>query len=193
MTTKTIASKSPAASSAAVTDEGGACRKAWRVVYTRVNYERRAADIIGRMGHEVYVPLQQEVHQWSDRRRMVSRVVIPMCIFVHTDTAATAAIERLSFVSHFLRIPGERRIAIVPDEQLDVFRFMVDNAERPVTMSPVSMEEGDRVRIVRGHLRGMTGYVDRRKDGKTRLVIVLDYLGCASVAVDASDIELIKR
>lgn len=192
MTTEGATSKSHSVSSAAVTDEGGACLKAWRVAYTRVNYERRAADVIARMGHETYVPVQREMHQWSDRRKMVSRVVIPMCVFVRTDAAGAAAIERLSFVSHFLRIPGERRIAIVPDEQLAVFRFMIENAERPVTMEPISVHTGDHVRLVRGHLRGMTGFVSRHKGGETRIAIVLDHLGCASVVVDADDLALIN-
>ena len=35
--------------------------------------------------YSTYRTVQQEVHQWSDRRKVVERVLLPMMIFVHVD------------------------------------------------------------------------------------------------------------
>ena len=46
----------------------------------------------------LFVPVQQQIHHWSDRRKMVDTVLLPMMVFVHVNPK-----ERMEVLSHFLR------------------------------------------------------------------------------------------
>ena len=50
------------------TGEGVACLKRWYVAHVRIHHEKKVAEYLGKMGIETFVPVQQEIHQWSDRR-----------------------------------------------------------------------------------------------------------------------------
>lgn len=176
-------------SSVNVTDDGRALSEGWYVAYTRVNYERRGAQYIGRLGHETYVATQKEWHQWSDRRKLVDRIVIPLVIFVRCTASDAERLERLSFISYFLRVPGSKGWATVPDDQIARLRFTLDNAPSAVLFTADTFKKGDAVRIRFGRLAGLTGNVAYSKDGSTSIAITLDYLGCATVKVEAEDLE----
>ena len=178
--------------SANVTDDSEACPKVWYVAYTRVNYERKAQEYLRKLGYEVYVPIQKEMRQWSDRRKVVSRIVIPMVIFIHTNDVNVRQVERLSFITQMLHAPGEKKRAVIPDCQIMQFRYMLEHADSPVRVDNAEVKTGQRVRVLKGKLKGFEGVVSRCKDGKTSVSIILDYLGYASVSIDQSDLEIIS-
>ncbi len=180
----------PKGTSAAVTDGRGALPKPWLVAYTRVNYERKAEAALKALGYEVYRPVQREWHRWSDRRKLVERVVIPMLLFVRTDPRGADAVVRLSFITHFLRVPGMARLAEVPDCQVSSFRFLLENAPSSVLLEPSDIKKGDKVKVRCGKLKGLVGYVRHSRDGGAKITITIDNLGCASVSVDIGDLML---
>ena len=59
-----------------------ACPKRWVAALVQMNCERKVAARLDKMGIENYVAIQKEEHQWSDRRKKIERVVIPMVVFV---------------------------------------------------------------------------------------------------------------
>ena len=184
--------KQAAGSSVNVADDREACPKVWYVAYTRVNYERKAQEYLCKLGYEVYVPVQKEVRQWSDRRKVMDRIVIPMAIFICTAESKVREVEHLSFITHLLRVPGQKKMAAIPDEQIVQFRYMLEHADSPVQLENVSVNVGSKVRVIKGKLKGLEGIVSRCKDGRTNVSIVLDYLGCASVSIEKSDLEIIN-
>ena len=56
--------------------------KRWLVAIVRICHEKKTGERLTKMGIENFLPIQQEVHQWSDRRKIVDRVLLPMMIFV---------------------------------------------------------------------------------------------------------------
>jgi hypothetical protein len=66
-----------------VTDDREACPKHRVEALVKVHSERSVSKKLQDMGIECWVPTQSEVHQWSDCKKKVERVVIPMIIFVH--------------------------------------------------------------------------------------------------------------
>ena len=56
--------------------------KRWLVAIVRIHHEKKTSERLTKMGVENFLPIQQEVHNWSDRRKVVDRVVLPMMIFV---------------------------------------------------------------------------------------------------------------
>ena len=50
------------------TGEGVAHSKRWYVALVRMHHEKKVAERLDKIGIENFVPVQQEIHQWSDRR-----------------------------------------------------------------------------------------------------------------------------
>lgn len=59
------------------------------------------------MGIENFLPIQQEVHKWSDRRKVVDRVLLPMMIFVHVDPQEQKEVLTLSAISRYMVLRGK--------------------------------------------------------------------------------------
>lgn len=55
-------------------------RRQWLVAYVQSCLEKKTAERLKAMGVEYYLPIQSEIRQWSDRRKRVDRLVIPMMI-----------------------------------------------------------------------------------------------------------------
>ena len=133
--------------------------------------------------------MQEEIHQWSDRKKKIYRILIPLVVFFRTDKAGATQVERQSFVYDLLKAPGETMPAIIPDEQIDRFKFMIGNCDSDITIEPTPITAGDEVIVVRGSLKGLQGRAKTSSDGKSKIYISLDVLGCASVEINPSDIE----
>ena len=52
--------------------------KRWLVAIVRICHEKKTGERLTKMGIENFLPIQQEVHQWSDRRKIVDRVLAPL-------------------------------------------------------------------------------------------------------------------
>ena len=95
-----------------------------------------SSDLLGKMGIENFVPVQQEVYQWSDRRKVVESVLLPMMVFVHVDPKERKEVLSFSTVSRYMVMRGESSPAVIPDEQMARFRFMLDYSDEAVYMKP---------------------------------------------------------
>ena len=50
--------------------------KRWLVAIVRICHEKKTSERLTKMGIENFLPIQQEVHQWSDRRKVVDLSLI---------------------------------------------------------------------------------------------------------------------
>lgn len=170
------------------TGNGVACSKRWYVAMVRMQHEKKVAEHLAKMGIESFIPVQQEVHQWSDRRKVVDVVLLPMMVFVHADPKERMAVLSLSTVSRFMVLRGESAPAVVPDEQMARFRFMLDYSEEAVCMSSSPLTRGERVRVIKGPLAGLVGEFVT-VEGKSKVAVRLDMLGYACVDMPVGYVE----
>lgn len=162
--------------------------KNWLAAYVRLYHEKKACERLRSMGIECYLPIQEEMHQWSDRRKKVERIVIPMIIFVRVSKEERTVPLSLSSVSRYMVLRGESTPAIIPDEQMETFRFMLDYSEAAVELCTSSFVAGEWVKVVKGPLAGLEGELVT-VGGKSKVVIRLDALGCAQVDVPIGFVE----
>ena len=139
------------------TGEGVACLKRWYVAHVRIHHEKKVAEYLGKMGIETFVPVQQEIHQWSDRRKLVETVLLPMMVFVHADPKERMAALTLATVSRYMVLRGEGKPAVIPDDQMARFRFMLDYSEEAICMNYSPLARGKKVRVIKGPLTGLVG------------------------------------
>lgn len=140
------------------------------------------------MGIECYLPVQSEIRQWSDRRKRVDRLVIPMMIFVHVTPQERPLPLSLQAVCRYMVLRGESTPAVIPDEQMDRFRFMLDYSPEAVEMCSAPLAPGDAVKVIKGPLAGLEGELIT-VNGKSKVAVRLDMLGCAHVDVPIGFVE----
>lgn len=154
--------------------------KKWLVAYVKMHHEKKVRDKLSVMGIENFLPVQTEVRQWSDRKKKVERILIPMMIFVHVDAEEQRKVIALPSVLRYLTLRGEHTPSAISEEQMNRFRFMLDNAEGSVAFNTSNLQPGEQVRVIKGPLAGLTGEL-LTVDGKSSIAIRIDQLGCAVV------------
>ena len=174
------------------TGEGVAHSKRWYVALVRMHHEKKVAERLDKMGIESFVPVQQEMHQWSDRRKKVEAVLLPMMVFVCVNPKERMEVLSFSTVSRYMVLRGESTPAVIPDEQMARFRFMLDYSEEAVCMSSSPLARGEKVRVIKGPLSGLLGELVN-VDGKSKIAVRLNMLGCACVDMPIGYVERIKE
>jgi transcription antitermination factor NusG len=164
--------------------------KRWLAAYVKMHHEKRVRDRLTAMGIENFLPVQEEVRQWSDRKKKVERVLIPMMIFVRVDTQEQRSVITHPSVLRYLTLRGEHTPTEIPAEQMERFRFMLDHSDSAVSFSAGDLQPGEKVRVIKGPLAGLEGELIT-VEGKSKIAIRIHQLGCAEVEINASMVEKI--
>ena len=175
------------------TNDGEAYPKRWVAVLVQMNCEKKVAAKLDKMGIANYVPVQQEEHQWSDRKKKIDRVVIPMVVFVRlAQEEEEDEFRKLSFILKFITYPGSKELATpIPDEQIEKLKFLLHNADAKVSIVE-NLKVGDKVRLVRGPMKGLEGELSYVEENKPIVAIRIDGLGYACVSIEKINLEKIK-
>ena len=189
MKTDVYSSESGSKSVVSVTTDRAAHPKRWIAALVQMCTEKKVGERLTKFGMENYVPTQTEIRQWSDRKKKVERVVIPMVVFVHTDEKTERSLRMHSFIRKILTYPGQTAAAVIPDGQIERLKFMLNQSDSPVEMMESNLQVGDKVQIVRGALKGMEGELCKCVPEKTMVAIRIDGLGYACVSVSVEDVE----
>lgn len=119
------------------TNDREAYPKFWIAALVQMNCERKSAEKLSKLGIQNYVPIQEEVHLWSDRRKKIIRVVIPMVVFVHVDKVERNIVRDLSFIYKLITYPGQSQPAVIPDSQISKLQFMVNHSKEEIDRKSV--------------------------------------------------------
>ena len=170
------------------TNDREAYPKRWIAVLVQVNCEKKTATRLGKVGYETYIPTQQEVHQWSDRKKKVDRLIMPMVVFVRATVREEEWLRDQSYIYKLLALPGsdedkKKFASPIPDYQIERLKFLLENAETEVTIVS-NFKVGDSVRVVSGPLKGLEGIVSEADEKSSVVGIQIDGLGYACVKID---------
>ena len=164
----------------------------WFVAFVHSCQERKLAERLEQQGVRCYVPVQKVKRKWSDRIKIVDKLLLPGVVFVRCDETARKTLFRKAYgICTFLmdRGSGDGKVAVVPQRQMNDFIRAVDslNGEGEIEFVNCRIEPGDMVRVKRGPLEGMIcECVEVQHNHK--LVIRLGLLGSALVSIDAGDV-----
>lgn len=171
----------------------------WYIAIVRNNTERSSCKKLCALGYEVFLPVQEEICFWKDgRKKKRNRILLPGLVFIYLTEKQRKEVVTLPYINKFMvnragTVDSNNRhpIAIVPHEQIEKLKFMIGNSDSNVKIEPLNLKIGDKVRVIRGNLRGLEGNVFLNSNGNTHIVITLDHLCCASVNIPLKDIVLI--
>ncbi len=162
--------------------------KRWLAAYVKMHHEKKVRDRLAQLGIEHFLPVQQEVRQWSDRKKKVERVLVPMMIFVHVNPEEQREVIEFPSVLRYLVLRGEHVPAEIPRDQMERFRFMVNYSDSPVQFESNNLQPGEKVRVIKGSLAGLEGELVT-VNGKSNIAIRIQQLGCATVEMNSSMVE----
>lgn len=187
-----------AAAPCGVDDAVGVPDAKWHIAIVNNRSEKTVARRLADLGVTAYLPTQQEVRLWKNgRRATVDRVMIPSKVFIRCTEPERRRLVALPFIFRFMTdraaaMPAgaaHRPFAIVPDHEISRLQFMLGASDRPVTFSE-RLVKGQLVKVLRGPFKGLTGQILRDPDSAhCRLYINIDFLGSASVEIDAIDVQ----
>ena len=160
----------------------------WLVVCVQSNREKKTYERLTALGFEAFLPLQEEIHRWSDRSKKVRRVVVPMVVFARLASTEYIQVLRLPSVNRFMVLRGESTPALIPDSQMERFRFMLDYSEEAICMNSAPLARGEKVRVVKGPLTGLVGELVM-VDGRSKIAVRLNMLGCACADMPVGYVE----
>ena len=165
------------------TNDRVAYPKRWFAALVQMNCEKKTGAKLDKLGIENYIPIQIETHQWSDRKRKIERVVIPMIVFVKISKEDEPIVRNYSFIHKFIKNPGSKDLATpIPEEQILKLKYLLENSNTKVFFTD-HLKIGDVVTIARGPLKGFKGVISIIDNRTQILAIRIDCLGYACVKI----------
>jgi len=165
-------------------------KKVWLALFVKIHHEQRISKRLTACGIENFVAIQQQHRQWSDRIKLVNHVVLPMVVFVCVTPVQRRQVLQIPFVIRYIVACGSHSPAVIPSEQMEKFKFMLDYSAEAVNILNIPIKQGEKVRIIKGPLVGMIGVVVTVKSEK-KVGICLDGLGYACVTIPSGYLEAI--
>ena len=166
-------------------------QKHWYIAYTRSCQEKKLVDRLAAIGVESFIATQKERRQWSDRIKIVDKIILQRHIFIHTDELRRTKLfnEVFGLVS-FMSEGGPFNPVIVPDKQINSFRAMLAQNDTKVDFHVGHIAPGDKVTITRGPFSGIEGEIVKVAE-KKKFIVRLEGLGAAIISI--KEIELEKK
>lgn len=144
------------------------------------------------LGVEFYLPIQRVRRNWSDRIKITERMVLPRLIFVHTTLDyRIELLNQIPSMLGYMTTKGAYTPVVVPDRQLDLFRFMVEHAEENVFIETGPLHPGDHVRVKEGPLEGLECNLVE-VDNRRCIAVCLGAIGNATLEISSEQLEKVK-
>lgn len=159
----------------------------WYAVYTRSRHEKAVDRSLRERGIESFLPAVDVLSQWKDRRKLVRKPLFPGYLFA---LASRPDVTGWRAIRGVVDIVGDGQGPVpVPEQQVLSVRRLV---EASIHADPWPyMKEGRTVRVTKGPLAGLDGFIVKRKR-IYRLVISVDLLGrsvAAEVNADCLEVD----
>ena len=165
----------------------------WYACYTRARHEKQVEAQLRQRGMESYLPLVQQMRQWSDRKKTVQFPLFPSYVFGRFRLADLHAVLTTPGVSTIVRANGYPT-PIPPGDLDNVKHFVAALADSGLEPDPRPfLSEGQWVRVMEGPFEGVEGIVVEAR-GRKRVLVGLAAIGQGlEIDIDTRLLKAIKR
>lgn len=168
----------------------------WYVAIVGNNTELSTAEKLAKLGYQTYVAAQDEIRVWKNgKRKKIKKVIVTSTVFILCTETQRRQIVTLPYVFRFMTNRAGssaeglcKPLAVIPPYQMQILRFMLGQSDIPVSITS-DYRPGQRVRVIRGTMKGIEGEIIALADGNTELNIRIDILGCAKMQINPIDVE----
>lgn len=156
----------------------------WYALVTRYRLEQKVAAHLRAKGVEIFLPLLNEVHHWSDRQKKISVPLFPGYVFVRISISPVSKMQVLHTEGAVRLVTFGSEPVPVPAKQIEDLRTLLSH-KVPCALHPF-LQVGQKVRIRGGCLDGLEGILAEKTKS---LIISLECIQ-RSVAVRVEGYEL---
>ena len=143
----------------------------WFVARTKHGAELGVRNRLSALGVENFVPTRRR--KASRGKREVEEPLLTCLVFLRATRSRALDLIHFSGVkADYLFDCATRQLMVVPDKQMEDFQRVLDLSILEGGLVDKPLAVGERVRVVRGVLRGVEGYVEELQ-GKTYVVVSL--------------------
>lgn len=159
-------------------DEADSMRRKWYVLHVKPRTEKKTADYLGRFSLWRYLPLYRKTVRRQRRKIVTELPLFPGYVFTRLNADERLTALRSNFIVRTIEVPFPRKMI----HQLRQIRRAERTGQELRTVERFT--EGDLVRIVRGHFRGIEGRI-KHDGGGTTVILNIEILGQAVALVIA--------
>jgi len=170
-------------------------KRFWFVAVVNNRSEKKSALSILKSGYSSFVPVRRERRWRSDgSAHTVERVLVAASVFVYCTEKERREIAKNPMVKRFMvdrtrgPVSGRHPVAVVPDEQMQVFRSLIEFSDTGIEVFPCMFESNEQIRIMNGSFSGVEGRIMSSEQDSVRIVVTLGTFGSAVVSVDKCNI-----
>jgi Transcription antiterminator len=156
--------------------------KKWYALYTKSRCEKKVRDQLLQQNFVVYLPLRNELRQWSDRKKMVEVPLISSYIFVELEPNRRIDVFNIPGLVAFVCDRGKP--AVIPEKEIANMRLAVES-KVDFELKKGVFNVGEMVRITSGPLTGVEGQIEQIRGGK-KFYITIANVGF-SLVLDLND------
>lgn len=149
--------------------------KKWFALYTKPRWEKKINSTLVKKGIESWCPLQKQVRQWSDRKKIVEEPVFKSYVFVRIAEPERIQVLQTDGVLNFVFYLGKP--AVIREEEINTIKSYLLQKDAVITVqSAESFEKDSRIRVNQGIFMDHEGTV-LRTTGKRKVYVRLQSLG----------------
>jgi len=158
----------------------------WMVVYTKPKREKKLAKYAAENNIHYYLPLQDSIRVYRDRKVTFTKPLFSGYIFVRCDYHQKQSLIITGHIVTFLKVQNET-------ELVQELQQIHSGKTRGADLMPAEyFEKGTKVLIVSGPFEGLTGVVKDQKNVKQVILKVKMLRQAVSVSVQSDQIEFIS-
>ncbi len=149
--------------------------KKWFALYTKPRWEKKISAVLVKKDVECWCPLQKQVRQWSDRKKVIEDPVFKSYVFVKITEQERLKVLQTDGVLNFVYYLGKP--AIIREEEIQTIKSYLLQKDAAISVQSVeSFEKDTRIRIKQGVFMDQEGKVVRIT-GKRKVYVSLESLG----------------
>ena len=161
----------------------------WYAIHSRSRHEDVVCRGLEKKLIEVFLPKMQVMSRRKDRKKRILIPILPGYVFVHSDLKPDQHLDILKTYGVVRIIGIQGKPVPVKDEEIASLKTL-HGTDRTVR-NQAYMKKGDRIMIMEGPLKGLTGFYMSHKGKVDRVVISIELLQ-RSLSVEVEDLILEK-
>ena len=123
-------------------------------MYTASRSEKKVEERLKEKGLDVYLPIVEELRQWSDRKKKVKKALFNGYVFVKTHRNKLWDCLQVPGAVKFVHFAGNH--ATVRDEEIEMIQRLIATGVSIETDNS-EIEPGEKVKVIGGALQDMEG------------------------------------
>jgi len=165
--------------------------KQWYVVYVKSRAEKKVLQSLTSKNIEAWLPVQNKLRQWSDRKKLVEIPLFPGYIFVHVGRKDYDPVLATENVVCYVTI--ESKAVPVREEDIHSLKKILHQDLIEVELTRNDLTPGEQVEIRSGPLMGIRGELVQLK-GKHKVSICIQQIHyTVMIEVPVTELAVIRE